>query len=71
MSKRPNYREMDLAQLEAIDHDDRIRTGRADAFDHGKPETILKYWDEYGEPNPSELRTIVRNILERLQCLTT
>lgn len=54
-----------MAELEVEDKAERYRTGRADAFDHGKPETILRYWGMYS-PTTEELHTIIRNMLDRM-----
>lgn len=54
-----------MAELEVEDKAERYRTGRADAFDHGKPETILRYWAMY-KPTTEELHTIIRNMLDRM-----
>jgi hypothetical protein len=63
---RKRFSEMSVAELEAIDNSDRYLRGRADAFDHGNPETVLDYWHRE-TPDDTELRAIVKNILERLR----
>lgn len=63
---RKSWREMSDAELEAIDNVYAYTRGRADAFDHGKPETILEYLDRE-DPSKEELLVIIRNILTRMQ----
>ena len=63
---RKRFADMTDAELEAYDASDRYTCGRRDAFDHGKPETILKYW-EREEPTLEELCTIVKNLLSHHQ----
>ena len=62
MSKRKRFYEMTNEELTELDNSERYTKGRAAAFDHGLPETILEYWERQ-EPNDSELRAIVKNIL--------
>ena len=63
-------REYTFAELEEQDRINRSRIGRQDAFDHGKPATILRYWESGRDPDNEELRVIVRNILHMLEGLT-
>lgn len=62
---RKRYSEMSLEELMAEDARTSYEHGRADAFDHGKPETVLRYWEQQ-EPSDDELRIIVKNLLERM-----
>lgn len=63
--KRKRFYEMSVDELNAYDQSESYRTGRADAFDHGNPETILEYWGR-DAPTHDELLVIVRNMLSRL-----
>jgi hypothetical protein len=62
---RKRFVEMTVEELTAIDNSQRYIIGRSDAFDHGKPETILEYW-EREEPSNNELVSIIKNILNRM-----
>jgi hypothetical protein len=64
--KRKRISEMSDAELSAYDQSESYRIGRADAFDHGNPETILGYWKRCA-PDHDELLAIVRNLLGRAQ----
>lgn len=64
-SNRKRFADMTLAELEAYDQTDSYQRGRADAFDHGEPSTVLEYWGRE-EPNDAELRLIVKNILQKM-----
>lgn len=66
MSKgRKRFHEMSVAELQAYEQTANYRTGRADAFDHGNPETVLEYWEREA-PNHDEPLAIVRNLLGRV-----
>ena len=62
---RKRYSEMALEELMQEDAKDNYERGRADAFDHGKPETVLWYWEQE-EPTDEDLRSIVKNMLRRM-----
>lgn len=68
---RKRFEDMSLEELQAYERTENYRIGRADAFDHGNPETILEYWERgaptYDEPTYDELLVIVRNLLGRIR----
>lgn len=66
MPKGKPLSKMSLEELMAIDRETSRREGRADAFDHGNPETVIRYWNDQ-EPSLEELYVIIRNILERMR----
>jgi hypothetical protein len=61
---RKRFYEMSVSEMQAYEQSEQYRVGRADAFSHGNPETVLEYWDRE-EPTYAELTTIVRNLLGR------
>lgn len=65
-SNRKRFADMSDAELIEYERTENYRIGRADAFDHGNPETILEYWDR-GAPEYAELLSIVRNLLGRVR----
>jgi hypothetical protein len=69
MNKRRRFSEMSAEELTAYDQSASYARGRADAFDHGKPETIDEYW-EREEPSDAEVRVILRNVVRQLARLS-
>lgn len=63
--KRKRFDDMSTDELLAYERSENYRIGRADAFNHGNPETILEYW-ERDAPTHDELLAIVRNLLRRV-----
>ena len=63
---RKRFEDLTVEELMAYEQTEMYARGRSDAFDHGKCETILEYWNR-DEPTDDELRSIVKNLVAKME----